>query len=288
MNSIPQKYKGILCIIFSAFGFACMSVFVRLAGDIPSFQKSFFRNLIAALIALITILRSGEKLSYPREILPLLTARSVFGTIGILCNFYAVDHLALADANMLSKLSPFFATFFSFFLLKENLKPYQILSLVIAFIGALFVIKPTGSAMNLIPALSGLCGGIAAGLAYTLVRMLGLRGVKGPKIVFFFSLFSCLSVSPVLIFDYHPMSGFQLAMLLGAGAAASIGQFGVTAAYFYAPAKEISVYDYSQILFSALLGFFFFGQIPDVWSVIGYVIIITTAVVVFMLHKKTG
>ena len=286
MKSIPAKYKGILCIVASAFGFALMNVFIRMAGDLPSVQKSFFRNLVAAFVALFSILKSGEGLSYRRSDLPLLILRSTLGTIGILCNFYAVDHLMLADASMLSKLAPFFTTFFSFLILKEAMHSYQIGALLVAFAGMLFVVKPTGSNMNLIPALAGVTCGLASGVAYTIVRLLGLRGVKGPKIIFFFSTFSCLAVIPMILRDYHPMSLFQLAMLLCAGLAASIGQFGVTNAYFFAPAREISVFDYSQILFSALLGFVLFGQIPDQWSFLGYAIIISAAVFIFLKQKK--
>lgn len=58
-----------------------------------------------------------------------------------------------------------------------------------------------------------------------------------------------------------------------------IGQLCITRAYTFAPAKEIGVFDYTQVLFSMLLGFAFLGQIPDVWSIIGYIIIIGMALI---------
>lgn len=67
-----------------------------------------------------------------------------------------------------------------------------------------------------------------------------------------------------------------------------VGQFGVTTAYYNAPARDISVYDYSQILFSAILGYIAFRQIPDFYSLIGYVIIISMAIIVFVYNKKKG
>lgn len=97
-------------------------------------------------------------------------------------------------------------------------------------------------------------------------------------IVFFFSTFSTLFVLPFVIADFKPMTGTQFLILLAAGASAAGGQLSVTAAYSRAPAKEISVFDYSQILFAALLGFLFLGELPDVYSVIGYVVIIGAAV----------
>ena len=87
---------------------------------------------------------------------------------------------------------------------------------------------------------------MAAGAAYTAVRVLGQRGERNAFIVFFFSAFSCLVCLPFLVFDYHPMSLFQAAMLGLAGLSAAGGQFSVTAAYTYAPAREISVYDYTK------------------------------------------
>lgn len=281
-----QKYKGIIYIILAAFCFALMSTFVKLSGDLPSVQKSFFRNLVALVFAFIILKKKKIGFSHHKENLGLLIIRSTCGTIGILCNFYAVDHLLLSDASMLNKMSPFFAIIFSYLFLKEKVNLVQICSVVGAFIGCLFIIKPSFGSLDSLPALIGLMGGVGAGAAYTAVRRLGQRGEKGPFIVFFFSAFSCLVTLPYLIFNYEPMSLMQTGALLMAGMAAAGGQFAITAAYCHAPAKEISVYDYSQVIFSAVLGFFLFGQIPDSYSVLGYVLICGMAV--FMFLYNTG
>ena len=173
-----------------------------------------------------------------------LILRCVCGTLGILCNFYAVDHLLVEDASILNKLSPFFAIIFSFLLLKEKIKPAQAACVALAFIGCLFVVKPGFHNAALMPALIGVCGGLGAGIAYTMVRVLGTHGVKGPVIVFYFSFFSCLSVVPWMVFHFTPMSMKQLVTLLMAGLFAAGGQFTITAAYTYAPAGKISIFDY--------------------------------------------
>lgn len=281
-----KRYKGIICIIMSAFCFALMSFFVRMAGDLLPIQKSFFRNFVAAIFAGVILMKNGVPFHCKKENLGYMLGRSICGTIGILCNFYAVDHLVLADASMLNKMSPFFAVIFSYFLLKEKITVPQGLFVIGAFVGSLFVIKPTFSNMDLLPSLIGLCGGIGAGAAYTMVRKLGERGEKGPFIVFFFSTFSCVVTLPWLLFDYHPMSLAQIGILLFAGLSAAGGQFSITAAYCYAPAREISVYDYSQIIFSAGLGFFFFEQIPDLLSWIGYAVICLMAVAMFLYNNR--
>lgn len=283
---MTQKNKGVCCILLSSFSFALMNLFVRLSGDLPSIQKSFFRNLVAMLFAMLLLLKERTQINLDQDSKKFLLLRSVCGTLGILCNFYAVDHLVLADASMLNKMSPFFAILFGILILKERINLFQGLCVVAAFIGALFVIKPTPSNLACFPALVGLLGGLGAGVAYTYVRALGMRGVKGPFIVFFFSAFSCVVTLPYLLFRYHPMSPSQLGILLLAGLAAAGGQFSITAAYTYAPAREISVYDYSQIIFSAILGFLVFAQISDLFSWLGYLIITSTAVAMFLHNNR--
>ena len=286
MSRVSNRQKGMICIILSAFCFAWMNAFVRLAGDLPFIQKSFFRNLVALLFALAMLLREHGSLKPQKSTLPFLLIRAAAGTVGILCNFYAIDHLALSDASILNKMSPFFAILCSWVFLKEKLNWKQGLIVIGAFIGSLFVIKPSFANADLFPSLIGLLGGLGAGVAYTMVRRLGQIGANKAYIVFFFSAFSCVVTLPYLILSYMPMSWKQLLILILAGLAAAGGQFGVTSAYCYAPAKEISVYDYTQIIFAAGLGFLLFAQIPDWLSILGYCIIISMAAAMFIYNKN--
>ena len=94
--------KGALCLILSAFFFALMGLFVQLSGDLPSFQKSFFRNAVAALVALVILIKEGGGFKWQKDCLLPLILRAVFGTVGVLCNFYALDHMILSDALLLN------------------------------------------------------------------------------------------------------------------------------------------------------------------------------------------
>lgn len=283
---MSEKNKGIFYILLAAVCFSLMSLFVRLSGDIPSIQKSLFRNLVALVFAAVILRKEKIPFRVGKGNTKYLVLRAVFGTLGIFCNFYAIDHLALSDANMLNKLSPFFAIIFSYFLLKEKAAFYQVICVITAFIGTLFILRPGFDSMVTFPALIGLLGGLGAGAAYTMVRKLSERGVKGPFIVFFFSAFSCCAALPFCIFHYTPMKLWQLGYLLLAGLAASGGQFSITAAYAHAPAKEISVYDYSQIIFSSLWGILFLGEFPDSMSIAGYVIIFGASLAMFLKKQK--
>ena len=99
--TLSRRTRGILCILLAALCFSAMSACVRLAGDdLPTIQKAFFRNFVALLAALALSRRKGVSWKPARKSLPALLGRSVFGTAGLILNFYAIDHLALADANI--------------------------------------------------------------------------------------------------------------------------------------------------------------------------------------------
>lgn len=289
MNKLSSKTKGIICILLSAFCFSGMSSFINLSGDLPVPQKVFFRNLVALFCASAVLLKNHQPFKPIKGCLKYHFLRSSVGLIGVFGNFYATTHMAhTADAAMLNKLSPFATLIFSALFLKEKVKPKQAVAIVVAFIGAMFVIKPTLSNVELVPSLAGFIGGVSAGAAYTTVRHMANKGENGRFTVFFFSAFSVAVTAPYLIFNYHPMTPQQLFYLFMVGVCAAGGQFAITAAYTFAPSSEISVYDYSNIIFTAIEGYFFLGhQIPDVLSIVGYFIICLMAVWMFIYNNKS-
>ena len=97
---LSPKAQGILLIISSAFCFATMSAMVRLAGDLPTLQKCFFRNLVSIPFACAILWQERPSLRAELKHTPGLLLRAVCGTVGLVCNFYAVDHMLLADASI--------------------------------------------------------------------------------------------------------------------------------------------------------------------------------------------
>lgn len=293
MTKLSDTTKGVIYIITSAFFFALMAVFVRLAGDIHYIQKAFFRNAVAFIISFAGLCRDvkkGDKAAFaiPKGALLFLFIRAIAGSVGIFGNFYAIDRIVLADAAILNKMAPFFAIVFSFIIMKEKIKPVPLVCIIVAFLGAILIVKPSFDFSKMLPTFVAFLGGVGAGLAYACVRKLSYLKCNGKMIIFFFSTFSMLLAVPYMIFSYNPMTFVQFLYLCGAGVCAAGGQFTITAAYYHAPASKISIYDYSQILFSTLLGLVFFGQLPDYLSFIGYVIIILMALVNFLYNKKNS
>ncbi|WAA13352.1 DMT family transporter [Fervidibacillus halotolerans] len=281
---MSDKRKGILLLLISAFGFSVMAAFVKLSGDLPSIQKTLFRNAVSAVISFGFVLHYKERLFGKWENQKYLLLRSFLGTLGIVFYFYAIDALVLSDAEMLNKLSPFFTIIFSAIFLKEKPMKFQIVSIVIAFIGTLFIIKPQFS-IEVIPYLLGLFSAVFAAGAYTVLRVLGNKE-KSYTVVFYFSFFSTVTLLPFVIAFYEPMTLKQFVYLLLAGTFATVGQFGITLAYKFAPAKEISIFFYSTVLFAAIISVFVFQQAPDGFSILGYIIIFSALSYMYVKNKQ--
>lgn len=286
---MSDKAKGIACIVASAFGFAIMATCVRLCDDygaaISSFQKSFFRNVVALGLALAVFLRgsvpthAGSVPTQKRGPVPtkawlLLVLRSALGTVGIFANFYALSRITIAEGQTLNKTAPFFTVVFAALFLKEHAGWKSFYPLLVALVGVLLIAKPGFAGEAAFPLAVGLLGGISAGAAYTALRALGKTGaMKSSFIILFFSAFSCLAAVPFMLHGFVPMTAAQVAILFGAGGGAALGQFGVTLAYRSAAPRDIAVYDYTNILFTAAFGFALFGQVPDGWSLVGFALI---------------
>ena len=265
-----------------------MALFVRLCDDwgapINSFQKSFFRNLVALAIAGVAWGRVGagrRQSRRPRRYgalqMGLLVLRATLGTVGIFANFYALSHITIAEGQTLNKTAPFFTVLFAWLFLGEKATRRQVIPLFLAFLGVVLIAKPGFAGAAEFPLAMGLLGGICAGGAYACVRELRRHDVDPAFIILFFSAFSCLASVPFMFARFDPMTWSQVLILFGAGASAALGQFGITLAYGFAAPREIAVFDYSNILFTAAFGFIFFAQVPDVWSVLGFVAIFVAA-----------
>jgi drug/metabolite transporter (DMT)-like permease len=281
-----NRKKGIAFIILSAFGFALMAMFVRLCDNfgqcIPSVQKAFFRNIIAltAAAAILATNVGGATDKRKCKITPTVLLRSILGTLGIFANFYALGKIPIAESQTLNKTAPFFTVLFAWLFLGEKFNKKDFLRLIVAFAGALLIIKPDFNHVYRSSAsLVALGGGLAAGGAYASLRKLGQENISPAFIILFFSAFSTAMCLPFIASGFTPLTMAQTLILTAAGLSAALGQFGITLAYKYARPGEIAVYDYVNIPFTLLLGFMFFNQRPDALSLAGMAIITAAATV---------
>lgn len=282
-----DRSKGALWMSISAFSTALMGATVKYIGnDISTFEKLFFRNLIGVVVILFTLKGQNIKIfgSSNRSRF-FIILRCTAGLIGSVLYFYSINQLDLADSTLLNKLSPFFVTLFATLFLKEKLEKKQMLMLIIVLIGALFVIKPKFS-FEMLPALAGFMSAVFAGAAYTLLRY--LRTMEEPStLVLWFSTFSMIGmIPPMLMVGFVKPNITQLIFLVLTGIFATIGQIGLAYAYKYALASEVSIYQYLSIMFSLIIGFVIWRELPDIYSVIGGTVIIGVAIYNYKIVNK--
>ncbi len=280
---MKDKRYAVVMMIFSSFSFALMGVFVKLSGDIPVMEKAVFRTIIVSIISFFVLKKKYETL--PRIVnYKWLFIRCFFGTLGIVLNYYALDHLILSDASIIFRLSTIFVLILSFIFLKEKLDVDHIIPIIIGFIGLFIVVRPsfTSSLENYLVAI---IGAISASIAYMSLRVLG-KTDNSHMIVFSFSMFSSVVLLPLVIYNFEPLTSNQMIYLVLAGIFAAGGQYGITLAYKYAPAKEISIYNYTGVIFSGILGIFFFSSYPSIISMIGYMVIFYASYRLYRITKE--
>jgi drug/metabolite transporter (DMT)-like permease len=271
---MKDRNKGILLMILASFCFALMASAVKYTGELPTMQKVFFRNLIGMIISGYIILKSGG--SFKGRNRGGLIFRSLFGLIGVFLYFYALDQIPLSDAVVLNQMSPFFVVVLSAWFLKEPIRKFQVPAIILALVGVIFIIRPEFNA-TIIPSLIALMSALFAAAAYTTIRHLRLTD-KPQVIIFYFTAFSVIVAIPFMLLGrFQWPTGLEFLGLLGVGIFATGAQFLMTYAYRYAEAGDLSIYSYGKTLFSTLIGAVIWLEIPDGYSIIGILLILTGA-----------
>lgn len=281
-----KQTKGISLMLLSTFLFAIMGAAVKSIPNIPISEKIFFRNLVGFIVIGGLLLKDGElNVDNLKGNLKILTLRSIFGVLGVAANFYAISKLPLANASLLNRLSPFFVILFSYLFLKEKVTKNQILAMLIAITGAIFVIKPSLD-YRIIPSLVGFTSAALAGGGYVCVRQLRLH--YSPRmIVFYFSTFSMICALPDLLMGNVVVPNiYQLSILLLVGVFATMAQMTMTKAYKYVEASKLAIYGYANIIFATILGIFIWRELPDMLSMLGGLFIIGAGIINYVSINK--
>ncbi len=282
---MTDRNKGILLMILASFCFALMASAVKYTGELPTMQKVFFRNLVGVLISGYIIYKNGG--SFKGRNRGGLILRSIFGLLGVFFYFYALGQIPLSNAVVLNQMSPFFVVMLSAWFLKEPIKKFQVPAIMIAMIGVLFIIRPEFNA-TIWPSIIALLSAFFAAAAYTTIRHLRLTD-KPQIIIFYFTSFSVIVAIPFMLFGHFQWPTVQqLAGLLAVGIFATAAQFLMTYAYRYAHAGDLSIYSYGKTVFSTLLGAVFWFEIPDIYSIMGIVLILTGAYINYFSNKVKG
>lgn len=282
-----MRLKAVIYMLLSAASFSMMQIFVAsTAATIPLFEQLFFRNLVATFVAYMALRNKKVKIFGKKENQTRLFSRAFFGYLGMITTFYASGNGNQGDVSTILKMSPFIVTFLAFLFLKEKITKYQIIGLLVAFLGATFVANPQFNS-NIFPIIVAMLAAIFAGIAYTMVA--SLKGREVPEvIIFYFSFFSTVVTLPLMLMNMVMPSLLEIVLLVCIGIFAALGQIFLTYSYAYEKASKVSIYNYSGIIFSMLFGYLFLGQVVQWNSIVGGCLVIIAGCIVYFGNERNS
>jgi drug/metabolite transporter (DMT)-like permease len=283
-GEVTPKQKGILLMLLSAFLFAVMQALVGMTGDaVPLMEQVFFRNIITVIIFFFVIKRQGISLFGTKKDQPLLFMRSGFGLMGIVSLFYAASRASQADVTIMTRLSAFLVTLFAFLFLKEKIAKIQVPALFIAFGGAYLVAHPAFNS-NPFPIFVAFLNALFSSVAFTLLAY-SKDKVHVMTIIMHFATFCSVVSLPFFVMDMTWPGPYHAFLLFLIGIFGGFGQIALTYSYRMAPASEVSIYNYSGILFSMILGYFMLGETVPGNSLFGGALVVLASLLTYRYSK---
>lgn len=259
--------RGALYMLGSALLFSVMGAIIKhVSVRLPNEMVVFFRSAMGLLVLMPWLWHRGLHQLRTRHF-GAQAARALAGLAAMYCYFYAIAHMPLAEATLLNYSTPLFVPFIAALWLGEQVPAKVGWVLAVGFAGILFILKP-GLALFTPVALIGLAAGMFAAVAMVGIRRL-TRTEPAARIVFYFSAIStAVSAVPLLWAWQAPESGLWVLLVL-MGLVASLAQLLLTRAYACAPAAQVGPFTYATVVFAALAGWMFWGEVPDGYTLLG-------------------
>lgn len=262
-----------------------MTVLVKYVGQhIPIGEVVFVRSVLALTFTLFMMRREGVR-TLGKNI-PLLFLRGIVGFSAIICFYYAIPRLNLADATVIQYTNPVFVVIFAAIFLKERIGSREITSVVLCILGVALIARPTfvfGDGPSIDPRvlMIALGGAILSGAAYAIVRKLRETD-HALNVILFFPLVSIPASLPMFVTRIVWPTTTEWLLLIGIAVTSQFGQVFMTKAYHTAAAAKASTASYTQIIFAVLWGILLFSEIPTIWMIAGTILVGTgTAIVSF-------
>lgn len=275
--------RGALWMVLAAASFAALTAVIReVSGSMHPFELAFFRNLFGLLFMLPLLLRSGPAMLKTGR-LPLHAFRSTIGLAAMLCWFTAVSMMPIAEATALSFTTPLFATVGAALFLGEIVRFRRWAATVAGLIGALVIVRPTGIDIGFA---STLVLGASAFMAMAALSIKSLSRTETPgTIVLFMGLIMTpMSLIPAL-FNWTTPGLADYPWFVVLGLLATVGQIALARAFASTDVSAVLPFDFSRLIFTAILGYLFFSESPDAWTWAGAAIIFSAAL--YTAHRES-
>lgn len=278
-----KPLHGAVLLALSALLFSCMGVLIREASATVNNENIvFFRNIVGVIFFLPLLLVKGFR-PFKTQRLKSHLMRTSYGLAAMYCFFYAIAHLPLADAMLFTYSAPVFTPIIAYLWLKEPLTKRMLIFSVLGLVGVILVAKPSDALFSSL-SLVGLAASLLAATAFVSIREMS-DTEPAYRMVFYFALFSSLISAIPLLWAWQPLDGDQLILLCAAGLLAALAQIIMSRAYSLAPPGLIGPVAYLAIVFAGLFSLILWGEVPDLTSVFGAVLIFSVSLLAVFWRK---
>jgi drug/metabolite transporter (DMT)-like permease len=262
---------GIVLITAAFFCAAVMSALSKAASGVPPLLLLFLQYGISFLVFVPSAALAGRA-NLATQHFGLQLFRSLAGSVCQLLFFIAVGSIPLLDSVLLSNAAPLFIPVVVYVWFRKTVQTLVWISLLIGLAGIVMIIKPGPQLFRNPASLIALLAGLFSALA--LVATNKLAETEPPVRILIYNFgFSTLLLVPVCVWVWKPLTARDWLLLLGVGLFYALTQYLIIRAYRYASATALSPFNYSVVIFSGILGWRFFGNVPDAIAVLGTVLI---------------
>jgi drug/metabolite transporter (DMT)-like permease len=283
---ITKHQLGMLYIILSAFVFTLVNALIKgTAERYPINEIVFFRFFFALIPTSIILYKVQGMSGFKIQKLPFQTLRAVLGTVGLGCMFYAFGHMPLADSMAISFSITLFSVIVALPILKERPTQKHLMAIFVGFVGILSIANPTGSVFTMIAMLC-VVGAFIDSIILTTGRKLTLENISAEQVSFFFGVIASLLSGISLVFwGVMPSSISDFISLVLMGVGGGLAQYLMAKGFALAPMAVGAPMIYTASVWSIILGFAFWGEIPGFTSVIGMILIIASGLYITYLES---
>ena len=283
-SGMSNATKGILLMVLAMFFISIMAVGTKWVGSsYPVLQIVFIRNIFVLALVLCMVWRKGGINSLVVQNRKGIALRALFQFGAAYFIATTIIFLPLADAESLFFAAPLIIAFLSPHILGENVGWRRKSAIFCGFIGVIIMLRPTPDLIQPL-AFFGVAAAVFIALRDIWTRKLR-QGETANAIMFWSELGVLIGSFPLALYFWQPLMTNDLAIMAFAGIFLGAAQFTMALAFITAEAATVAPFRYTVIILTTLFGYLFFGDIPDIFVIVGVAIVIASGL--YILHRES-
>ena len=268
----PNPAIGVFWMVVTGLCFLAVTAVVKIVGPtVPPAQSAFLRYALG-LVFVIPMIRPMLNANLSRRALKLFALRGAVHTLGVMSWFYAMTQITIAEVTAMNYLNPIYVTILAAIFLGERLALRRIMAVVVAFCGALIILRPGFREIS--PGhIAMMFTAVVFAVGYLIAKI--MADETSPAVVVgMLSVTVTIGLAPFAWAVWVPPTLEQLGWLFLVAVFATAGHFTMTMAFKAAPLTVTQPITFLQLVWATLLGALAFGEPADIWVILGGAMII--------------